>query len=227
MKIDRILVIAAHPDDELLGCGATIALNTSRGNRVHSIILCEGESMRAQDGRAKQSATRKAAAILGVESVECVGLPDQRLDSIPVVDVIAPIEKAVEDYQPNIIYVHSGTDINKDHRIVFDAALVALRPKKKFVEEIYSFYTVGATEWGYPRAFSPDTWIGFDKMIMQRKLDAFACYETEWCDYPHPRSLMAIENLARMMGNQCCMEYAEVFETVRKVNRYFSMNQLL
>lgn len=216
---NRVLVIAAHPDDELLGCGGTIASHTMNGDIVRSIILCEGETMRSQDGGEKQSATEAAAKTLGVESAICVGLPDQHLDTLPIVDVIAPIEKAVREFQPNIIYVHSGSDINKDHQIVFEAALVALRPKNEFIEEVCSFYIVGATEWGYPRSFNPDTWIGFDETAMQRKLAAFACYETELCDYPHPRSLEAIKNLAKMTGNQCCMEYAEAFETIRRTRR--------
>lgn len=215
----KVLVIAAHPDDELLGCGATIAKHVKNGNRVHSVILCEGETMRLQDVKGKRFATEEAAKILGVESVVSVGLPDQHLDTLPIVDVITPIEKIIDEFQPNIIYLHSGSDVNRDHQIVFEAALVALRPKNTFIEEIYSYYTVSATEWGYPRHFNPDVWIGFDDLIMQQKLSAFACYETELCEYPHPRSLDAVKNLAKMMGNQCCMEYAEVFETIRRVDR--------
>lgn len=215
----RILVIAAHPDDELLGCGGTVAKHVHKGNRVRSLILCEGETMRAQDGSMKQSAMEEAAEVLGVELVTCVGLPDQHLDILPIVDVITPIEHAVKEFEPNIIYLHSGSDINKDHQIVFEAALVALRPKNVFIEEIYSFYTVGATEWGYPRSFSPDTWVGFDEEIMTQKIKAFTQYETELCEYPNPRSLEAIENLAKMMGNQCCMKYGEAFETIRRVHR--------
>ena len=215
----NVLVVAAHPDDELLGCGATVALHCKRGDVVRSIILCEGETMRAQNATEKKSATEEAAKVLGVDSAVCIGLPDQHLDTLPIVDVISPIEKAVRDFRPNIIYVHSGSDINRDHQVVFEAALVALRPKNEFIEEIYSFYTVGATEWGYPRLFNPDTWVGFNEDIIQRKLDAFACYDSELCEYPHPRSLQAIKNLAMMYGNQCCMEFAEVFETVRKTVR--------
>ena len=215
----KVLVIAAHPDDELLGCGATVIKHVKNGDRVRSIILCEGETMRSQDGSQKRSATEDAANILGVESTVCIGLPDQHLDTLPIVDVIKPIEKAVNEFRPNVVYVHSEADVNKDHQIVFEAALVALRPKNDFIKEIYSFYTVGATDWGYPRSFSPDTWIGFDESIMKQKLKAFSCYETELCDYPHPRSLRTIENLAMITGNQCCMEYAESFETIRRVNR--------
>lgn len=215
----RILVIVAHPDDELLGCGGTVALHAQNGDHVKIIILCEGESMRVQDAEEKRSATEEAIRILGAESAVCIGFPDQHLDILPIVDVITPIEKAVRDFQPNIVYTHSMADVNKDHQVVFEAALVALRPKYEFIEEIYSFYTVGATEWGYPRAFEPDTWIGFDERVMKKKLDAFACYKTEICEYPHPRSPEAIKNLAMMTGNQCCMRFAEAFETVRRVRR--------
>jgi LmbE family N-acetylglucosaminyl deacetylase len=215
----KILVIAAHPDDELLGCGGTVAKHVRKGDRVRSLILCEGESMRSQSGSMKQSAMEAAAKVLGVEQVTCIGLPDQHLDTLPIVDVITPIEAVVRNFEPNIIYVHSGADINKDHQTVFEAALVAIRPKNEFIEEIYSFYTVGATEWGYPRAFNPDTWVGFDEEIMKQKLEAFSRYDSELCDYPNPRSLEAIENLAKMMGNQCCLQYGEAFETIRRVVR--------
>ena len=215
----RVLVIAAHPDDEVLGCGGTIAKHVKDNDIVKSLILCEGETMRSQSTDEKVKAIEKAAMILGLESSSCVGLPDQHLDTIPIVDVIAPIEKIVDDFKPNIVYLHSGADINKDHQIVFDAALVALRPKLKFVEAIYSFYIVGSTEWGYPRSFSPDTWVGFGSNIMKKKIEAFSLYDSEICAYPHPRSLLALENLAKMVGNQCCMEYAECFETIRRVRR--------
>lgn len=215
----KVLVIAAHPDDELLGCGATIALHTSAGDKVQSIILCEGETMRQQDNGEKVNATKEAAKVLGCNEPICVGLPDQHLDTLPIVDIISPIEKVVREFQPNIVYCHFGKDLNRDHQLVFEAAMVALRPKNEFIEAIYSFYIVGSTEWNYPRTFEPDTWVGFEKSILEQKLKAFSCYETELCDYPNPRSLKALENLAKATGNQCCMEYAEAFMTIRKTVR--------
>ena len=215
----KVLIIAAHPDDELLGCGGAIIRHVQSGDIVNAIILCEGESMRSQDSNNKANAITEAGNLLGLSSVKCVGLPDQHLDAIPIVEVITPIESAINDFKPNIIYVHSGADINKDHRIVFEATLVAARPKVDFIEEIYSFYIVGSSEWGYPRSFSPDTWIGFDEEVLLQKIKAFSSYETEICDYPNPRSPEALVNLAKMMGNQCCMEYAEAFETIRRVFR--------
>lgn len=215
----RILIVAAHPDDELLGCGATASLHAERGDDIRALLLCEGETMRGQSGVQKQSATEKAARILGIRSTICIGLPDQHLDTLPIVEVITPIEKAILDFRPQTVFLHSSADLNRDHRIVFEAAMVALRPKNDFLEDIYSFYVVGSTEWYPSCCFSPDTWVGFGEATLRKKLDAFRCYETELCEYPHPRSLRALENLARMTGNQCCMEYAESFETVRQIKR--------
>ncbi len=215
----KVLVIAAHPDDELLGCGATIAMHASIGDEIKSIILCEGETMRNQDNSAKISSTNNAAKILGVKETICIGLPDQHLDTLPIVDIISPIEQIVKEFQPNIVYCHYGKDLNRDHQLVFEAAMVALRPKNTFLESIYSFYIVGSTEWGVPCSFNADTWIGFDEYFMQKKLEAFSCYESELCEYPNPRSLDALVNLAKYTGNQCCMEYAESFITIRKTIR--------
>lgn len=217
----RVLVIAAHPDDELLGCGGTLALHARSGDEVHSLILCEGESMRHQETSSKKVAISESAKILGIRRSDCVGLPDQHLDTLPIVDVVKHIESKVNDFKPNIIYCHSNYDLNKDHQIAFQAALVALRPKNDYIEDVFSFYIVGSTELGYPRAFNPDIWIGFDEEIMNIKLKAFSCYKTEICNYPNPRSLKALRNLSMMYGNQCCMEYAEVFEVVRSIRRYY------
>lgn len=215
----NVLVIAAHPDDELLGCGGTIIKHVENGDKVSAIVICEGETMRSQDSESKVSAMNLASEILGLSNMLCVGLPDQHLDVIPIVDVITPIENAINSFKPNIIYVHNGSDINKDHQIVFEATLVAARPKVSYIEEIYSYYTVGSSEWGYPRSFSPDTWIGFNENVLQKKIQAFCSYDSEICDYPNPRSPQALINLSRMMGNQCCMEYGEAFETIRRVIR--------
>lgn len=215
----KVLVIAAHPDDEILGCGGTVAKHIKNGDHVKSIILCEGETMRNQNSIEKGNASDRAAKVLGADKPILVGLPDQHLDAFPIVDVISPIEKIVREFEPNIVYCHCGTDLNKDHRVVFEAALVALRPKQEFIETIYSFYTVGSTEWNYPISFNPDTWIGFDQEIMNIKKTAFSEYLTEVCDYPNPRSTEALINMAKFTGNQCCMEYAEAFETIRRVER--------
>ena len=215
----KVLVIAAHPDDEILGCGGTIRRHIESGDEARAVIMCEGESLRYKGMDINQRRdSMKAQSLLGYSDVRFLDFPDQKLDTFPYVQIIAGIESCVGDCRPDIVYCQSGTDVNKDHQITFDAAMVALRPKV-FISEIYTFYTVGSTEWGYPRFFCPDTWVELSEEQLHRKIAAFQCYHSEQCEYPHPRSPEALVNLAKVTGNQCCMEYAESFKLVRKVNR--------
>lgn len=217
--MNKILVIAAHPDDELLGCGGTIAKHALNGDEVYTLIVCEGESLRYQGQNIDQSVyIKKSGDILGVKKNFHLRFPDQRLDTFSLVDIITPIEKIVRELKPNIIYLQYGGDINRDHKIVFEASLVALRPIETYIEEIYAYYTVGSSDWGYPRLFNPDTWIDISS-TMEVKLNAFAEYISELKEYPHPRSLQSLKNLASTTGNQVFMEYAESFVTIRKVIR--------
>ncbi|MEZ6128368.1 MAG: PIG-L deacetylase family protein [Planctomycetaceae bacterium] len=219
MPPKRILVIAAHPDDELLGCGGTVALHTANGDTVTSVIVCEGESLRyGVEGVGQNDHIRDAATVLGVSDVRTLGLPDQKLDTFTLTDIITPLEHVVQEIRPNIIYSQYGGDINRDHELLFKAVLVATRPMEEFIEAIYAFDTASSTEWAYPRTFIPDTWVDISSTL-QRKLDAMACYKSEVRPYPHPRSLESLHHRAAAWGNQCCMEAAEVFMTVRRTLR--------
>jgi LmbE family N-acetylglucosaminyl deacetylase len=215
----RILVIAAHPDDEILGCGGTVALHAKAGDTVTAVIVCEGESLRyGPKGVGQAEHTRRAAAALGVADVRTLGFADQRLDTLALTDIIAPLERIVRDVQPQIVYCQYGGDANLDHAIVFKALLVATRPIEPWIEAVYAFDTASSTEWGYPRTFVPDTWVDITATLEQ-KLTAMACYESEVRDYPHPRSLEALRHRAHAWGNQTCMDAAEVFMTVRRTLR--------
>jgi len=215
----RILVIAAHPDDELLGCGGTVALHAQAGDAVTAVIVCEGESLRyGPNGVGQSEHMRRAAAALGVTDVRPLGFADQRLDTLPLTDIITPLERIVRDVRPHIVYCQYGGDANLDHAIVFKAQLVATRPTEPSIEAIYVFDTASSTEWGYPRTFLPDTWVDITATLEQ-KLAAMACYESEVRDYPHPRSLEALRHRAHAWGNQACMDAAEVFMTVRRTLR--------
>ncbi len=215
----RVLVIAAHPDDELLGCGGTVALHTQRGDAVVSVIACEGESLRYGPGGVGQADhMRRAAETLGVRDVRQLGFPDQRLDTITLTELISPIEQVVREIRPSIVYGQYGGDVNRDHELLFKALLVATRPTEPYIETVYAFDTASSTEWGYPRSFVPDTWIDISATL-ERKLAAMACYESEVRPYPHPRSLEALRNRAKAWGNQCCLDAAEVFMTVRRIVR--------
>lgn len=216
---DRILVIAAHPDDELLGCGGTVALHARRGDRVTAVIACEGESLRyGRNGVGQDGHTRRAAAALGVTDLRLLGFADQRLDTLTLTEVITALEHVVREVRPRIVYCQFGGDANRDHQLLFKALLVATRPLESFIEAVYAFDTASSTEWGYPRAFTPDTWVDISDTLEQ-KLAAMACYESEVRAYPHPRSLDALRYRARAWGNQHCLDAAEVFMTVRRTLR--------
>jgi LmbE family N-acetylglucosaminyl deacetylase len=220
MSDKRILVIAAHPDDEILGCGGTVALHASQGDRVWAIVACEGESHRyARSGGVGQAEhMRRAHHVLAIEKAHMLAFPDQKLDTFTLCDLITPIENIVRDFQPSIVYCQHGADINRDHELLFKAILVATRPVEPYIEAVYAFDTASSTEWAYPRAFIPDTWVDIGSTL-ETKLEAMACYESELRPYPHPRSLEALRYKAYAWGNQCCIEAAEVFMTVRRVAR--------
>jgi LmbE family N-acetylglucosaminyl deacetylase len=186
---------------------------------VTAVIVCEGESLRYGPGGVGQADhTRRAAAVLGVQDVRPLGLPDQRLDTFTLTEIITPLERVVREIRPQIVYVQFGGDANQDHDVVFRAALIATRPTEEYLRAVYAFDTASSTEWGYPRSFVPDTWVDITSTL-ETKIEAMACYESEVKPYPHPRSLDALRHRAHAWGNQVCMDAAEVFMTVRRTMR--------
>lgn len=213
------LVIAAHPDDEVLGCGGVLARHAAASERVTIVIACEGRpDRRGPHGSYDNGQIHQAATALGVSDVEHLRFPDQTLDAVLMTALIDPLERIVRAVRPRVVYCQHGEDLNRDHQLLFQAALVATRPTEPSIETVYAFDTASSTEWGYPRRFAPDTWIDISQTLA-RKLEAMACYASEIRDYPHPRSLQALELRARAFGNQVCMDAAEVFMTVRRITR--------
>jgi len=216
---NRILVVAAHPDDELLGCGGTVALHTRADNHVTSVIACEGESLRyGQEGVGQSDHIESAAQVLGVHDVRLLRFSDQQLDTMPLTEIITPLEQIVREVRPQIVYCQYGGDINRDHQLLFKALLVATRPTEEYIQAIYAFDTASSTEWAYPRTFVPDTWVDISSTLTT-KIEAMKCYKSEVRDYPHPRSLEALAHRAKAWGNQSCLDAAEVFMTIRRVIR--------
>lgn len=218
---NSVLVIAAHPDDETLGCGGTVALHRRNGDDVCLLVVCEGSSLRGVDqGAGDDRHLFAAARELGVdkEHVRHLGFADQRLDTMILTDIISPIEDAVREVRPNIVYCQHGGDVNIDHAILFKAALVATRPTEQSIEAIYAYEVASSTEWAHPRVFVPDTFVDIASTLEQ-KLRAMACYKSEVRDYPHPRSLEALGHRAHFWGNQNCLDAAEAFMTVRRIVR--------
>jgi len=227
--MNKILVVAAHPDDEVLGCGGTIARLTSEGNCVYTLILGEGVTSR---DRKRDLAKREneivelkkkaedANKILGVKKVYTYDFPDNRFDTVSLLDIIKTIEKIKKDIKPDIVFTHHYGDLNIDHQITFKAVMTAFRPTKdESVKEIYSFEIPSSTEWNAPSSltyFMPDYFVDISKTI-KLKVRAMKEYKCEIREYPHPRSIESIEIKAKQRGIQVGLEAAEAFEVLRLI----------
>lgn len=222
----RILVVAAHPDDEVLGCGGTIARMSREGHDITIAILGEGITARyPKPEKARRSLTaklgentRKAADLLGVKKVIAKTLPDNRFDTVPMLEIIKMIEEIIKKTSPQIIYTHHGGDLNIDHMIVNRAVLTATRPMTDFaVGEIYSFEVPSSTEWTFGQfrpAFKPNVFVEVSTSL-EKKLAAMEIYESETRQFPHPRSREALIAIARRWGSVAGLQAAEAFELVR------------
>jgi N-acetylglucosamine malate deacetylase 1 len=218
---ERVLVVAAHPDDEVLGMGGTIALHAAvRGDAVRILCVTDGSSTQYpgdDSKRAQKSAEAlRAARVLGVEDYVHLDLPDMRLDTIPHSDVNRIVEQHVREFGPTVVYaVHP--DVNRDHRAVFESVAVATRPVPgQAIRRVFTYGPTSSTEWTPAAAnwFVPNWFVDIGETI-QRKLEAFACYETEQRPYPHPRSERAIKAHAEFFGASAGCDYAEPFVLVR------------
>lgn len=216
----RILVVAAHPDDETLGVGGTVAMHVEQGHHVQLAILCGGGSLRYSQERGPQARdeARKAAEILGVTDLVIRDLPDQRLETLPISEVAGEIETLVKSLRPDVIYTHFCGDINRDHRVLTEAVMVAARPyAAPFVREILMFETPSSTEWGQlSPAFQPTIFVDITPAL-ERKMKAFSCYSAELCAEPHPRSLSALRERAHYWGSLVNRQAAEPFVSVRSL----------
>lgn len=224
----RILTIAAHPDDEILGLGGTIRKHANAGDCIECIILGEGMTSR-KDSREDTRKTaigslhedaKRSASIIGYKNIFFENLSDNRFDSIDLLDIVKIIEKYVNQLRPDIIYTHHQGDLNIDHKRTFEAVLTACRPVGDYsVKEIYTFETPSSTEWNFNyknNMFTPNVFVNIEDTLTE-KLEAMACYKTELGEYPHPRSLEALRIIAARWGTVVGEKYVEAFELIRKV----------
>lgn len=224
--VKKILIVAAHPDDEILGCGGTAARLAKEGNEVYTLILGEGITSRddtrqrkkreAEIARLKEQ-INEANGIIGVKEVFAHDFPDNRFDSVPLLDIVKIIEKTKTKIKPDILFTHYEKDLNIDHQITYRAVLTAARPVAgESVKEIYSFEVLSSTEWNYPLGFSPDCFFDISDTI-DTKSAAMEKYQYELREYPHPRSLKGIWLNAEQWGMKVGVPYAEAFKTVRSI----------
>ena len=219
--MNKIQVIAAHPDDEVLGCGATIAKYTKNGNEVQVVFLADGFSSRLNDNN-RDAVAKQVAEILNCNQPIFLDFPDNQLDTIALLEIVKKIEKVVGDFQPNIIFTHHFGDLNIDHQITHKAVMTACRPQPNFcVKEIYSFETLSATHWQSPsmkNVFNPNYFVDVSD-FMDKKIKALQCYDNEMREVPHARSYGSVENLSKFRGSLVGVKNSEAFCVERIVEQ--------
>lgn len=220
----KILIVVAHPDDEVLGCFGTVARLIKEGYEAYTLILGEGKTSRdnerivenkQEEIRVLNTEIQRANNLIGIKKVFIDNFPDNRFDSVDLLDIIKVISKVKEEVQPDIIFTHYEHDLNIDHQITYKAVITSTRPMlNESVKEIYSFEILSSTEWNYPISFSPDVYFDIESTISMKK-SAMAEYKSELCKYPHPRSLEAIDLNAKYHGFRVGKYYIEAFKSVR------------
>ena len=219
----EVLVVAAHPDDEVLGVGGTVSKHVKQGDNVYICIVAEGGTISYEKNLCevlKESALN-SAKILGVREVVFLGFPEQKLDRVSVTDINQSIEKTIVRISPRVLYTHHYGDLNKDHQIVFEATMVAARPfSRSPIKRILSYEVPSSTGWRGPskeEAFIPNIYVDI-KETFDKKLEAMKQYKTEIREYPHPRSIKALEAIAQNRGTEAGLELAEAFVLIREID---------
>ena len=216
-----VLVVAAHADDEALGCGGTIARHIEEGDTVHLVFMANGVDSRKEasidDVKRRIEASKRAQSILGVLFSQSLGLPDNKMDSIPLLEIVQKLELILEEIQPSVIYTHHHGDLNIDHRLTHAAVMTACRPMpESTVREIFGFEVLSSTEWAAPQTspFIPNYFVNIT-LQLQKKLNALEAYAEEMRVSPHSRSMAHVEVIARHRGYCIGVDAAEAFEVYR------------
>ena len=223
---DVIMVVAAHPDDEILGCGGTINKWTNQGAEAQALVLGTGMGARGDLDKASldeaiaelRNNAKASAKIIGYKTVNFENFPDNRLDEVSLLDIVVKISAYAVVLRPTIVLTHHHGDLNLDHRLVYNAVITAFRPLKGCaVDTILSFETPSSTEWNFPyykNTFSPNVFVNIENNL-EAKLRALDCYESEIREAPHPRSPESIRAIAKRWGSVVNLQYAEAFELIR------------
>ena len=225
---DKILVIAAHPDDEVLGMGGTIAKYASKGYEIGLLIVTDGSTSQYKDSphlneiiEKKKCETNNCAAILGINQIFYGGLPDMKLDSIPHIEINSVIENVIKEFRPSIVFTHFYGDVNKDHRMVYESTIVACRPVlNQYVKKLFLYSVPSSTEWNElttSDVFIPNWFEDINGLYAEKKYSGLNCYKTELREYPHTRSVDYLRLADKVEGNKVGLLIAESFILLRNI----------
>ncbi len=216
---ERVMTVAAHPDDETLGCGATLAKHVAAGDAVCVIVLADGVGSRGfstEMVKQRHGMCRRACKILGTEDVWLHQYADNQMDTLALLQVVKHLETHLERFKPTVVYTHHGGDMNVDHRVTHDAVRVACRPQPGCtVKRLLHFEVPSSTEWG--DGFVPNHFVEVDAALLQKKGEALEQYTTEMRAWPHPRSFTALSSLAAHRGASVGVNAAEAFMVGRVI----------
>ena len=223
----KALIIAAHPDDDILGCGGLMSLYQSK-IEFKVLFIAEGSSCRFTDLECiecqKEISRRNQMAVsalnkLSINQYHFCNFPCGRLDQVPLIEINKAIEKQISDFKPDTIFTHSDIDSNQDHVKVNKATIIATRPFNTCVENVLEYEVLSSTEWGFRDSFVPNVFLELSEVNILDKVKSLSVYETEMREFPFPRSKDGIINNARYRGMQSGFNYAECFRLVRSCTR--------
>jgi LmbE family N-acetylglucosaminyl deacetylase len=220
---ENFLIVAPHPDDEILGCGGIIKKYSQSGHLVYILIVTRGNSRLYQEEKIRnvRNEAREAHKYLGVKETIFLDFPAPDLDTIPGAEISSAIFKVISDFKINTVFLPHHGDLHHDHKAVFNSGLVASRPcNGNQVKRIFSYETLSETEWAVPtcnEVFIPTYFVDISDVI-QFKLDALQCYKSQLREFPNPRSLRSVESLASLRGSTVGLSFAEAFMTIRIID---------
>lgn len=225
----NILVFAPHPDDEVLGVGGTMAREIAAGNRVYVCIVTRGKPPIYFDNEQTRNLPhslyheiKAAHDLLGIEKTYFLQFPAVMLETVPRYEMNKAIMDVIQEVEPDVVYIPHFGDMQKDHEITAESVMVAVRPRgKHLVRAVYAYETLSETEWNVPHsrnAFIPNTFVNIDGFL-EKKLAAMNCFQSQLSAFPEPRSLEAVEALAKLRGSTAGFKAAEAFALIREYRK--------
>ena len=218
----KILVVAAHPDDEVLGCGGTMARHAKNGDKVHIVFMSNGVNSRGNvkynEENERRECAIKASEILGAQTPKFFDFPDNMMDTVPLLEIVKELEVYIQELQPNIVYTHYKGDLNIDHQITYQAVMTACRPTpRNSITQIYLFEILSSTEWSISSTFSPVHFVDISEEF-ELKINALKMYKDEMKDFPNSRSIESVSALAVFRGGSMGINFSEAFSVERSIS---------